>query len=126
MSHIVEAQNWLDLARKEQSALVILESLSKLENILYQKKIPFDDIKTSREEIRRLRVNAYKKECLHWLLVTKKKNSFYAIQKFEALRVAAGLTYAEAGTSKFEITIRKIIAKINKTMNRKKLTPTYF
>lgn len=115
----MEAKKWLDMARKERSSQEILISLSNLENILYQGKIKFADVDTSIEEIRRLKAKAYKKECLHWLHVSKKKNSLYAIGRFEANRKEGGFSYGETGTSNLEMSVRKITAKVNNLIDCK-------
>lgn len=110
MNYLAEAQNWLNIARKEESTHVILDSVSKLENALYQKKVNFEDLHTSPEEIRRLKVKAYKNECLHWLLVLRKRNSLHALRKFEMNRTKGNLSYNEIGTSNVEIALRKFTA----------------
>ncbi|HOI60349.1 MAG TPA: hypothetical protein PKU93_03430 [Candidatus Pacearchaeota archaeon] len=110
LDSLIEAKNWLDIARKEKGTSVILDSLSKLENALYEKKVNFEDLSTSPEEIRRLKAKTCKKECLHWLLVLRKRNSLHALRNFEMNRARGNLSYAETGTSNLEIALRKFTA----------------
>jgi hypothetical protein len=112
LTAIIEARNWLESAKKERNSQGILNSLTNLENTLYKGKLTFGDINTGPREIRRLKEKAYKMECNHWLLTSKRNNNLEAIQKYEAYRKKGGFSYKATGTSQTEIKIRKFIAKI--------------
>lgn len=110
LSFIIEAKNWLNIARKEKRTSVVLNSLTQLENALYQKKVNFKDLSTSPEELRRLKVKACKNECLHWLMILRRRNSLHALRNFETNRLRGNLSYTETGTSRLEIRLKRFTA----------------
>ena len=113
MDYKIEAQTYLIEARKGQTTSVVLHATQNLEKILYEKKLNPTEIGTNYSEIKGISKKAYKHDCLHWLRILRKKNSLSAIQKFENLRIVGGFSYADLGTSRFELIVRKIMARFN-------------
>lgn len=123
LDYRTEAEQYLLEARAGGSAVRILNSTKKLEEVLYQKKLKPIDVGTDYREIRGLKSKAYSHECLHWLRIIRRKNSFSAIQKFEEARIKGGLSYRKVGTSRLEMGMRKLFAKF---FSRKTFYPSYY
>lgn len=111
MDYKMEAQTYLLEARGGQTTSNILHATQNLEKVLYEQRLNPTEIGTNYSEIRGISKKAYKHECLHWLRILRRKNSLSVIQKFENLRIAGKLSYADLGTSRIEIITRKIIAR---------------